>query len=327
VIGHDLVRHIRKETEQVRAVWSFWSKPFYEGTGWSWREPVHHLLAWGLSLRLARSHYPETVLITDSPGKALLVDGLGLPFTQVSTELDRLRNEHSGWWALGKLVAYSLQDRPFVHLDTDVFLWRPLPDRVISAPVLAQYPEHYHRADQWCGPRIIEDAFARHSLSLPAEWEWSRSHQARRFREANCGILGGQSAAFIQHYAQQALDLVLNPRHSAAWASIPGRAGLNTIVEQFFLLACLDFHRFDPASPFRGVCIKYLFPSLDAAFDPACAARLGLTHLLAEAKMDADITSRLEQRIQREDPDFYRHCVSLSRGARPLPGTRQIAHF
>lgn len=297
----------------MRAVWSFWSKPFHDGRGWQWREPRHHLLAWGLSLRLASSHYPETVLITDSPGKALLVDALGLSFTHVSTELDRLCDEYSGWWTLGKLVAYSLQDKPFVHLDTDVFLWRPLSEKMISAPVLAQYPEHYHRTDQRCGPRVIEDAFARYSLSLPAEWEWSRSHQVRRFREANCGILGGQNAAFIQHYARLALDLVLNPRHSPAWASIPGRDALNTIVEQFFLLACLDFHRFNPDSPFRGVCIKYLFPSLDDAFNPAWAARLGLTHLLAEAKMNVDVTSRLEQRVHAEDPEFYRRCVRVSR--------------
>ena len=117
----------------MRAVWSFWSKPFYAGSGWRWREPVHHLLAWGLSLRLARSHYPETVLITDTPGKTLLINQLGLSFTHVSTELDRLQDEYPGLWALGKLVTYSLQDKPFVHLDTDVFLWRPLPGRITSS--------------------------------------------------------------------------------------------------------------------------------------------------------------------------------------------------
>lgn len=296
----------------MRAVWSFWSKPFYEGSGWQWREPVHHLLAWGLSLRLARAHYAETVLITDSPGKALLVDNLGLSFTHVSTELDRLRNEYPGLWALGKLVTYSLQDKPFVHLDTDVFLWRPLPGRITSAPVLAQNPESYHLADEWCGPRVIENAFTRDGLKLPSEWEWSRSHREHHFREANCGILGGMNAGFIQHYARLALDLVLNPRHSAAWASIPDKDSLNTILEQFFLLACLDFHRSDPASPFRGVHIKYLFPSFEAAFNPNHAARMGFTHLLADAKANAHITNRLEQRTQRDDEDFYRHCVRLS---------------
>jgi hypothetical protein len=302
----------------VRAVWSFWSKPFYAGNGWHWREPIHHLLAWGLSLRLACSHYPETVLITDSPGKALLINQLGLSFTHVSTELDRLNNECPDWWALGKLAAYSLQDKPFVHLDTDVFLWRPLPGRITRAPVLAQYLENYPSG---CEPHIVEDGFAREGLSLSPEWEWSRSHQGQRFRQINCGILGGTNVAFIQHYARSALDLVQNPRHSTAWASIPYKEGLNPIVEQFFLLACLDFHRFDPARAFGNVHIKYLFPSSETAFNPNYAARLGFTHLLGGSKMNAHVTHRLEERTQREDRDFYRHCVGLSSSPRAMPGT------
>jgi hypothetical protein len=303
----------------VRAVWSFWSKPFYAGRGWQWREPVHHLLAWGLSLRLARSHYPETVLITDSPGRELLVHQLGLSFTHVCTELDRLTDADPGWWALGKLVAYNLQDEPFIHLDTDVFLWRPLPESVTSAPVCAQHPEDYHLADRHCGPRIVEDAFERAGLSLPAEWEWSRSHRARRFREANCGILGGMNTGFIRHYAALAVDLVTNPRHSAAWTAAPDKDSLNTTMEQFLLPACLDFHRFHPESPHRGIYLRYLFPSTSAAFDPAEASRLGFTHLLAEAKQDAHVTSRLEQRLRREDAAFYRRCVRVARSANGVP--------
>jgi hypothetical protein len=292
----------------VRAVWSFWSKPYRAGQGYRWREPIHHLLAWGLSLRLAQAHYPETALITDGPGRALLIDRLGLPFTHVSTELDRLEDVDPGWWALGKLVAYSLQDQPFVHIDTDVFLWQALPDRLAGAPVLAQYPETYHVADDKCGPRIVEDAFAQAGLGLPAEWEWSRSRPARRFLEANCGILGGTNVAFLRSYAQLGLDLVLSPRHEAAWASVPDKVHLNATVEQFMLPACVDFHRFDPGSPHRGVYLRYLFPSVSAAFDPAQSARLGFTHLLAEAKCDAQVAARLEDRLRREDPAFYRLC-------------------
>jgi hypothetical protein len=295
----------------MRAVWSFWTKPFEEGRGWPWRELVHHWLAWGLSLRLARAHYPRTVLITDSAGKELLVERLGLSFSHVSTELDRLRDADPALWALGKLVAYSLQDEPFLHLDTDVFLWRPLPDSMTGAPMLAQHPEEFAATDDR-HLRIAEDAFGRAGLSLPAEWQWTRSQSPSRFREANCGIVGGMNVGFLRHYAERALDLVLNPRHAAAWASIPDPAGLNTAIEQFFLVACLNFHRFNPASPHRGVYVRYLFPSAGAAFDPACATRVGFTHLLGPAKQNEHVTARLGQRMRAEDPAFYRRCLSLS---------------
>ena len=162
----------------MRAVWSFWSKPFHEWKGRIWQTPSHHLMAWGLSLRLARRHFAETALVTDTAGKELLVDRLGLSFDHVSCELDCLRHADAGWWALGKLVAYSLQQKPFIHLDTDVFLWKPLPATLLSAPVIAQCPERHFVANQWCSPTQIEALFARFGLTLPVEWEWSRASDA-----------------------------------------------------------------------------------------------------------------------------------------------------
>ena len=151
----------------MRAVWSFWSKPFRGEKGRSWQSPLHHLLAWGLSLRLARKHFPETMLVTDTPGKALLVDALGLSFTEVSTELDDFRHCDPGWWSLSKLVAYRAQTKPFIHLDTDVFLWKPLPAAMLAAPVFAQCPEDHPPLDTWWGPDPIERAFAELQLEFP----------------------------------------------------------------------------------------------------------------------------------------------------------------
>src|SRR5579871_3789824 len=161
----------------MRAVWSFWSRPFEAHKCFIWHKPLHHLLAWGLSLRAAARHYPETVLITDRAGKKLLVDQLGLSFTHVSTELERLRDVDLDWWALGKLVAYNIQDRPFVHLDTDVFLWKPLPLHLTQATVFAQNPEYpgFHATSNYGAPPEIERSFAADGIELPVEWRWARS--------------------------------------------------------------------------------------------------------------------------------------------------------
>jgi hypothetical protein len=296
----------------MRAVWSFWSKPFQRSMGRTWRGPLHHCLAWGLSLRLARRYYRETVLVTDKAGAAFLVDQLGLPFTHVSTDLEQIRKADAGWWALGKLLAYSLQDEPFVHLDTDVFLWKPLPPRVAEAAVFGQCPENYHSIDQWCGPRTIEDVFARHGLKLPEEWHWSRARWGDRFCEANCGIAGGTRVDFLRYYARLALDIILKPEHAPAWAELPGKDGFNQIMEQFLLAACVEYHQLHPDSRHRGIHIRYLFPTIDQAFDPAQSARVGFTHLCGDLKANAFVADRLEQRVKREDPKFYRHCVWLN---------------
>lgn len=173
----------------------------------------------------------------------MLVDELGLQFDHVSTELDRLIDTDPGWWALGKLLAYSLQDRPFVHIDSDVFLWKPLPASLTCAPVFTQCPEHHPFENEWwCGPRDVERLFERHNLHLPVEWRWSSSRSARAFRAENCGILGANRVDFVRYYAQTALRLVNGPANAEAWAEAPDKRGFNAVIEQFFLAACVDYH-------------------------------------------------------------------------------------
>jgi hypothetical protein len=298
----------------MRAVWSFWSKPFRANKGWIWCEPRHHLLAWGLSLTLARRHFPETQLVTDTRGKAMIVDELGLEFDQVSTGLDCLAGTDPGWWALGKLVAYSLQDRPFVHLDADVFLWKALPASLTSSPVFTQCPEqHLFENEWWCGPRDIERLFDRHNLSLPVEWQWASSRNSRSFRQDNCGILGGNRVDFIRHYAQTALRMVSDPTNGAAWAQAPDKSGFNVIIEQFLLAACVDYHRINPRSVYRGVAMRYLFSSWSEAHDPHAAARAGYTHLLGgHAKASKEVMARLERRVEQLDPELALRCLRVA---------------
>jgi len=298
--------------ESVRAVWSFWSKPFYANRNIQWSAPLHHLLAWGLSLRAASRHYPETALVTDRAGKRLLIDQLGLPFAHVSTELERLAHLDPGWWAMGKLFAYSLQEKPFVHIDTDIFLWKPLPRALVESPVFSQCPEIYAN-DSKPSLREIEWAFGEAGTELPAEWRWVRSRGATHFREENCGILGGTNVAFLRHYAQTALDMVMRPENEPAWSRLPDKFSHNFSIEQFLLAACIDFHRHGHEPKFSGIEVRNLFSNVAEAGDPSRAARLGYTHLLGGAKAHPAVARRIEERARREDPAYFRRCEQLLR--------------
>ena len=290
----------------MRSVWSFWTRPFQSQQA-RWCTPLHHLLAWGLSLATARRHYPETVLVTDREGKKLLVDTLGLQFGTVSTELDRLADADPDWWALGKLVAYSMQDRPFLHIDTDVFLWKPLPQELVDAPVIAQCPEYHRITDR--ASREIERAFSDCGEQLPVEWEWAASREDTFIREENCGIVGGAQVEFLRHYGRTAVDMILNPRYARVWRRLQCRCNMS--MEQFFLATCVDFHRHRPDSPFRSVRVQYLFPSWDAAYNPNYAAKAGFTHLLGDAKSKPAVGKRLEERVKRDDPAYFHRCERI----------------
>jgi len=295
----------------MRAVWSFWSKPFRANSANSWFTVLHHFLGWGVSVRAASRHYPDTALVTDRAGKRLLIDLLGLAFKEVRTDLDRLDAVDPAFWALGKLVAYSLQDRPFVHLDTDVFLWKPLPRQVAEAPVFTQYPEGFSEQDVNYRPRDIEWAFAEESLKLPAEWQWARSSHGFSAAE-NCGILGGSHLKFLSHYARTAIDLVMRPENQAAWARLNDKQSYNLVLEQFFLAACANFHRAHAHSPYPGVRLTRLFASWEEAFDPNRSAHAGFTHLLGGAKCHPAVARKLEERVRREDPAYFQRCAKLA---------------
>jgi hypothetical protein len=293
----------------MRAVWSFWTKPWRTRRGWNWPTEKHHLLAWVLSVEAARRHYSDTMLVTDSEGARLLIEGIGLNVEHVSTALDALADQDPALWMLGKLHAYRAQETPFVHIDTDVFLWRRLPDHVERAAVFAQNPEPFAIGASHYKPEVLTQLMTIEADGwVPPEWEWCLSHGDPQRGEC-CGIAGGNRVDFLRYYADSAIRVIDDPRNRAAWTTIRDKGEFNTLIEQYHLAACVDYHRHHPASPYRGVEIRYLFDSFGDAFNPNIAAKLGFTHLLASSKQNAAVVSRLEQRVARDYPEAFERCV------------------
>lgn len=293
----------------MRAVWSFWGRPFASPWGRGrWFSERHHLLSWVLSLETARRHYPDTVLVTDGDGARMLVDGLGLGFGRVSTGLDVMAGSDPALWALGKLYAVAEQDAPFVHVDGDVFLWRPLPERLARTPVFTQNPEPLGPHTTYYRPGMVEAALqARPGGWVPEEWSWYLG-SGLPLRGDCCGIVGGQAVDFLRHWARAAIRMVEHPGNRAAWESIEHRELDMVSVEQFFLSACVERHARE-GGPFAGVRMEHLFATCDEAFTPGVAEALGYTHLIAGAKHDDELMARLEARVARDHPHAYERCL------------------
>jgi hypothetical protein len=295
----------------VRAVWSFWAKPFRLRHNRVWLSERHHLFSWVLSVGTVREHFTELALVTDEDGARLLVNGLGLEFTSVSTALSALKDANPDWWVLGKLWTYRAQTEPFVHLDNDVFLWKPLPERLQRASVFAQNPENFSFDEEnWYRPLYVEHAIRAVNGWAPEEWLWFTS--GRGNRAACCGILGGTALDFIAHYADSAIRMIQHPANEAAWRRVGGTVGDNILMEQYLLAACMEFHRGRNGSRYRRVEMQYVFPSAERAFDEGAAARAGYTHLIGGAKRNVALLERLEQRVQRDYPNHYEKCLRLA---------------
>ena len=295
----------------MRAVWSFWTKPFVKHHRKVWFNERHHLLAWILSVESARAHYADTALVTDDEGADLLVSKLGLEFKEVSTALTDLRESNSGWWVLGKLWAYRLQTRPFVHLDSDVFLWRPLPERLVRAPVFAQNPESFPADDSsWYRPAFVDAVVRGVQGWLPREWCWYIAQQ--KTEAICCGILGGTNVEFLAHYAKAAITMIEHPTNESAWSAIGNVIGDNILVEQYLLAACIEYHHRVDQQSFRPLTARYLFDSVEEAFDESAARREGYTHLIGGAKANREIMQRLDLRVRRDYPKLYKRAAEVA---------------
>jgi len=286
----------------MRAVWSFWSEPFRRGEGSGWLTPSHAYLSWVLSVECARRHYPDTMLVTDDAGAELLVGKLGLKFTQVSLELNRLKDRDPDWWAIGKLYAYRMQKTPFVHLDGDVFLWKRLPRVLEAAPVFAQSPEQFDpdNPDHYYPARAVEQSVA----WLPAEWHRYTAGPGIR-RASCCGILGGTRTDRIRDYADLGIRIAEDSRNAAGWATWGNKGLCNVLIEQMLLDAVLTD---------RGERVAHLFPHEADPYNPEKAAAAGYTHLISSAKRSPELMADLEARVRADFPGMAERCRAAATG-------------
>ncbi len=287
-------------------IWSYWSSPAGLTHQARWATPFHHLISWILSVRLARQQFARTVLYTDSEGARLLADSLALPFDEVHCLLDGLPSTQNRWWALGKLYAYRAHTRPFVHLDSDVYLWSPLPRELVTTSVFSQNPERFPFRGGYYAPTEMVELVRRQDGWLPEELEWYTGIQGNE--ACCCGILGANRVDFIAGYADRAITLV--ERNSSIWEALPASIDPNLVAEQYLLSAFYYFqcHK----SRYRDVEIAYLFPTESDARDGYQASSVGFTHLMAGAKRDPVILSRLVARVQRDYPDDFARAADVS---------------
>lgn len=224
-----------------------------------WPEASYHYMSWVLSCLQARKYYNEVELVTDQIGKALLIDQLQLPYTDVRVVLDeQMDGRAENLWALPKIIAYSLQNKPFIHIDGDVLLFKPFGPIVEQAPLVAQNLEIdfpiYHEA-------LVDIDY--HFTYLPAALCAERQANPL-ILAANTGSFGGHNLDFIQNYTKEAIRFV---NENALNLHRAHPVYINCVFEQY-LLHCLskeaslpvtylfdgitDFNQYMPIAKFLG---------------------------------------------------------------------------
>lgn len=228
-----------------------------------------------LSLEYSKKQFKTVKLMTNKYGKSILIDKYKIAFTEVSTELEKLKFPQE-LWAYPKVASYSLQPKPFVHVDNDVVLWEPLPAEIKSAPISFQHKELFKTETGYI-PLIKElekTTVAYFLKSQKIDYAY------------NCGVVAVNDLAITKKWKEMVDEFISNGPD--IWHS-----RFNYIFEQYFIACILRNERIDPN-------VKFLLNEKESISKP----KFKMTHLWGETKKSPDI-GKIKDRLKKEFPKIF----------------------
>lgn len=279
---------------------SFWSKPFLKNSNHpnarfkaGWLDEKYFYYSIALSCLKFKEHYSEITLYTDQHGKKVLGDILNLPYTEIHTTLDDLDNYNSNLWALPKLHTYSLQKQPFIHVDTDVFIWEKFPESKVNSPIFCQNIE-----DNYPIYQETLDAILKIFDFVPTEIVNSL-YQNKKVLAFNAGVIGGNDLKFYKNLYSKALEMIHKNEHLFPKIDV---GMFNMIFEQLLGHALASKN---------GIGISPLLENVDPNFAKLTNFHLAgfqtnYVHAIGYAKKSLHACEQIEALLMYEYPEVYK---------------------
>jgi len=260
-----------------KVVYSHWSKPAKDDSvGFNSKEAFSN--SFRLSLLTSKQWADEVELVTDKKGYDLLIKDLKLPFDNVKIELDTLNKIDTRFWAIGKLHACMLQDKPFMHLDMDAFWFKKPPRHILNAEACFQnwetdeYSHQYYR-------RLIYDCHETPELKMHKYVDFSKVV----LNAVCCGFMGYNNLKHIPEWYDLALDYINTAGKIADPMNVP-----SIMFEQYFISNLLKHYKV----PITTLGHKWVS-------EPE-AKKYGYTHLISQSKRKKEIEIKVKNRLKKE---------------------------
>jgi len=267
-----------------------------------WASPEYHLMSWALSCLQLTQFYDNVTLYTDSASAGMLIDKLKLPYAEVVCNLDKLNKYDPGLWALAKIDTYQQQEKPFLHVDGDVFIWKAFDQNLLSGDLIAQNKE------------AATDYYEKIMLALETSLSYfpqeiiDDRNSNKLIYAFNAGILGGNDIPFFKEYTSKAFEFV--ERNAETLGKI-NLANFNIFFEQylFYCLAkikknkvsLLDNNLHDD-NGYRGFGDFHEVPH-----------NRQYLHLLGTYKRNRRVCNQMAFTLRKYYPDYYYRIVQLFR--------------
>lgn len=263
-----------------------------------WLTTKYHLMSWGLSILSFKKYYSSIELVTDEYGSELLIDKLNLPYSSVSQSQETFTSIYKPLWVLRKLYSYSLQNEPFIHVDSDAYLFSPFKSELLNSPLIAQNKEYDHLNYLTGFSEVL-----RYCNNIP---DYFKKDNNGRVSAVNAGIIGGNNYSFFKTLNTECSLFVENNIDKFHQLNIDY---LNVIVEQFIFLKLAEHlgqkvtYQFIDEIGANGIYNSFGFDLLPNKID--------YIHLM-NYKHNHTSCEQMAQRLYIESPELYERIIKVS---------------
>lgn len=261
-----------------------------------WYSPQYHLISWALSCLQLKKFNENVVLYTDSSSAKILIDYLQLPYTECHVDYDNLKYDPQ-LWAIPKLLTYSKQFKPFLHVDGDVFLWKQFDNKLLHSELIAQNLEigsDYYK--NFFIPIINELDF------IPKEIK--QNLLSDNIKSYNAGILGGSDLDFFRIYVSNSLNFIDKNK------KITPNINFNIIFEQLFFYSLIEKYKKTVTCYFDKVFNDNDY-TIDELANFALIPKLTYLHLIGPNKKNENTCIWMGKFLYDQYPETYIKIISL----------------
>jgi len=247
-----------------------------------------------LSAVTISKHFKDFVFITDDAGREL-AKACKMPYGEIVSVGESFKAP-GDFWIESKIHAYSTLQEPFVHFDTDLFLWKPLPEDFLAADVFAFHSETY----AWAAYQRYLSNWARIIPNFPKLHE---QHYTNRM-PINMAIFGGNNWQAINQYAKFIQDFAASNNwfHDIDAADRKKINGSIAAIEQLWGSYLLQDQ--------QGIRIKFLLTEYQVATNENVPG-VELTHLhgikqkVDQEKKSHEFLAKLSAKLKEVDETVY----------------------
>jgi len=247
-----------------------------------------------MAIWCASRHFKEVHMVS-TPWAIEMFKHIGLPVTHYNDKLKEMSRVSAFFWAYGKLLAYNEQEVPFVHIDNDVFLWDPLPKRLLKARLCFQSHEPMN-LDGYKYYDMMRPCFA----DAPVKPQKIVDNEVTDFAY-NCGICGGNDLDFFKEWIECSEQYIFAEENQEIF--FRKHKGVlihqNLFHEQYFAASLIKMHNLRKQ-------VKVIAEDVTVIPD-----KLKYTHLWGTTKRDYTMMRRVNMRLQLEEPELHKRVTKF----------------